>query len=174
MRFVIIIIPWHTVVVSIERFAVCTQCSSKHWSIVLPAVNSLFCIDDLKGSLVSEIEDDSTRVSNIDRFIRSRPLSVSESTDAVTCVFHFEEWKWGAFSIAQAMEVFVLKAVLGATIEFGGLESSPSQGLNQEPLLLYRRTHPRQWKHCIYTLLQFVQHWRWLRLRRLSGVCKLS
>ena len=71
------------------------------------------------------------------------------------------------------MEIVPHESVLGATIEFGGLESSPSQGLNQEPPLLYRLAHPRLGQHCIYALLQFVHHWQWLRLRNLR-IRKLS
>jgi hypothetical protein len=137
-------------------------------------VNSLICFDDFKGSFVSEIEDDSTRVSFIDPFFIIRPLSVSESADAVTGFFHFKERKCRPIVVTLFMEFFAGEFILLATIEFVDLESSPSQGLNQEPLLLYRRAHPRQSQHCIYALLHFVHHWRRLRLRRLSGVCKLS
>jgi hypothetical protein len=41
--------------------------------------------------LVVEIEEHSTRVSNKDLFIRSRPLSICEASYAMTGVFDFEK-----------------------------------------------------------------------------------
>jgi hypothetical protein len=106
--------------------------------------------------LFGEIEEHSTRVSNTDEFIRSRPLSVCETSNAIAGVFDFKKRNSGPFAVTESMKIFCHEAVLGASIELGGFEGFASESLNQELLLLIRRAHLRLCKHSINALFKHV------------------
>ncbi len=119
------------------------QCVCKIWSTVLGAFNSHFCFDYTKSSLLSEIEQHSTRVSNTDRFFRSRPLSVCETTYAITGLLDFVKRKGRPLPVTESMKICVPESVLAPSIELGGLEFSAFKSLHQELLFHFCFAHLR-------------------------------
>ena len=76
--------------------------------------------------MLSKIEYNSTRVSSTEMFIRRRPLSICETTDAVIGFLDFEKRKSGPLAVTEEMEIFVRESIFGASIELGGFEGSGS------------------------------------------------